>query len=252
MRFDEAAGLSRTMAFKSGVSTGGYMAETSTSTVVTAQIPTVPPAHHYGVLLPDGSVWYPGSNKRLPAPLALRVLVWALAFLVILAAAGDFIIRDHPAWVDPLRHMVPAAAGTLSLSTGSDAGRHHRSGAVGPTASASLSVTKLSPQPSGLPAYTTAYSVSGTSSYQIVVKVIQTTWVTAYHLSNGADTGTPIYASDVQPGRPATIQASGAIDLETAASGATVTVMSGHKQLGTLAAPPSDPWHFYLEPSSTK
>lgn len=249
MKPEEPTGLSRTMAFQAGVPSGGYyMGDTSTSTVITAQIPAVPAGPSYGVLLPDGSIWYPGSKKRLPAPLPLRVAVWTLAFLVLLAAAGDFVIRDHPAWVDPLRRMVPASTGTTNVGTNS-----------GPSASGAkngssggLAVRQTSPQPSGLPKYTTAYSISGTSAYQVVVKASQVTWVDAYALSNGTDSGSPLYASDLQPGQSTTIAATGPVDLETAAAGATVTIMSGGKKIGTLATPPSAPWHYYLEPSGPK
>jgi hypothetical protein len=61
-------------------------------------------------MLPDGRLWYPGSKRRLPAPLLLRVVVWALAFLVVIAAAGVYVIRYHPTWVGPLRRVVPAAS----------------------------------------------------------------------------------------------------------------------------------------------
>ena len=249
MKLEQPTGLSRTMAFRSGVPTSEYMAETQSSTVITAQIPAVPAAPNYGVLLPDGSIWYPGSKKRLPAPLPLRVAVWTLAFLVILAAAGDFVIRDHPTWVDPLRRMVPASAGTLNLNTNLPASSKNHGGQ---TASSGLSVTQMKPQPSGLPQYTTAYAIRGTSAYQIVLKASETTWVVAYNLSNGTDSGTPLYAGDVQAGQTAKIAASGPVDLEAAAAGATVTIVSGGKQIGTLATPPSAPWHYFLEPSGPK
>jgi hypothetical protein len=247
---EEPSGLSRTMAFQAGMPSGGYyMGDTSTSTVITAQIPAVPAGPSYGVLLPDGSIWYPGSQKRLPAPLPLRVAVWTLAFLVVLAAAGDFIIRDHPAWVDPLRRMVPASA-VATTPVGSGHKAHHTGSAKG--SRSGLSVQETSPQPSGLPSDTTAYTIRGTSAYQAVVKVSQVTWVVAYALSNGHDAGPPLYAGDVQPGHSTTIAASGPVDLETAAAGATVTIMSGGKKIGTLANPSRGYGHYYLEPSGPK
>ena len=42
--------------------------DTRGTTAVTAEIPAVPVAPAYGVLLPDGSIWYPGSKRKLPAP----------------------------------------------------------------------------------------------------------------------------------------------------------------------------------------
>ena len=57
--------------------------DTRGATAITAEIPAVPVAPAYGVLLPDGSIWYPGSKRKLPAPTFLRVIVWTLAFLVV-------------------------------------------------------------------------------------------------------------------------------------------------------------------------
>lgn len=71
---------------------------------ITAEIPAVSPVGpSYGVLLPDGSVWYPGSRKRLPAPLLLRIVVWVLAFATLLAGVGDFVVRYHPSWLSAIR-----------------------------------------------------------------------------------------------------------------------------------------------------
>lgn len=249
MQLEEPSGLSRTITFQAGASSSphGYTpGETATSTVITAQIPAVPAGPSYGVLLPDGTIWYPGSRKRLPAPLPLRIAVWTLAFLVLLAGAGVFVIDTHPAWVDPLRRMVPAAAGSLTVGSPG-----HPSTSRG-TSGSHLAVGKLAPQPSGLPPFTTVYRVRGTTAYQIKVAATATTWVQAFSLSNGADTGSPLFAGDVQPGQDQTIPVSGPVDLEVAAAGATVTVMSGGKQIGTLASAPSAPWHFWLEPASPK
>ncbi|MHB1989119.1 MAG: hypothetical protein ACYCSF_14280 [Acidimicrobiales bacterium] len=246
------SGLSRTMLapdtsalFRSY----GPSPDTRTSPFVTAEIPAVPAGASYGVLLPDGTIWYPGSERRLPAPLVLRIVVWALAFLVLLTAAGDFVIHNHPAWVDPLRRMVPAAGGTPSVTTPTTPA--HRSGHPG-TALGSSAVHQTSPPPSGLPQYTTAYTITGTSTYQLAVKATAVTWVQAYKLANGADVGAPLFAGDVQPGQTETISAKGPVDLEVSAGGATVSVLSGGKQVGALATPPSAPWHFWLEPTSAK
>lgn len=222
--------------------TGGYGSEPGTSTVVTAEIPAVPAGPNYGVLLPDGTIWYPGSQKRLPAPLVLRITVWALAFLVLVAAAGVFIIHTHPRWVDPLRHTVaatgPATSGKSTATTAS-------TGATTPRAALA------SPQPAGLPADTTAYTVTGTTTYQLSVKTTALCWVQAFSLVNGVDSGAPLYSDTMQPGQTEVISASGPVDLEVAATGATVTVLSASKEIGTVAAPTQVPWHFWFEPSAT-
>lgn len=225
--------------------------EPGTSTVVTAEIPAVPAGPNYGVLLPDGTIWYPGSKKRLPAPLSLRIVVWALAFMVLLAAAGDFIIHSHPAWVDPLRKVAPAAS-AARLPTGTT-GSTKPAAKTGSSSSGSApSATLMNPQPALLPPETTAYQVSGTSTYQVVVKTTELTYVQAYSNPDGVDTGAPLVLGDVQPNQSETINASGPVAVQVAAGGATVTVLSGGKQIGTVAVPPSVPWNFWFEPASAK
>lgn len=72
---------------------------------VTAEIPSVPVQRGYGVLLPDGTIWYPGSKRRLPAPLALRVLVWLLFLTLLIGIAALVAERLHPDWFSLLRHV---------------------------------------------------------------------------------------------------------------------------------------------------
>ncbi|MHB8246144.1 MAG: hypothetical protein ACYDGN_12480 [Acidimicrobiales bacterium] len=234
--------------------TFGSGGEKGTSTVVTAEIPAVSAGRNYGVLLPDGTIWYPGSKKRLPAPLLLRIVVWALAFLVLIAAVGDFIVRTHPAWVDPLRHRVPAAVRTPLLSTGNSSSSANPSSST-PTqsstpASTTAAVAVENPQPAGLPPKTTAYSVTGTSSYQITVKTTQPTYVQAYDNPNGVHTGPPLYAGDVAAGATQTIVANGPVDLQIDAGGATITLLSSGNLIGTVAPPSIVPWDFWFQPAS--
>jgi hypothetical protein len=241
---DPASGVSRTMiAPDSGALRRSYGggSETGTSTTVTAEIPAVPAGPNYGVLLPDGTIWYPGSQKRLPAPLLLRIVVWSLAFLVLIAGAGDFVIHTHPNWAQPLRRMVPTSGGTGSATTIPT----KTGGSTPKTAAVSVSQTK--PQPAGLPSETTAYTVTGTSSYQLIVKAAGLTWIQACKVAYGfIETSSPLFSGDIQPGQTETISVSttSPIDLQVAASGATVTVLSGGKLIGTVAAPPHAPWHF--------
>lgn len=249
---DLPSGLSRTIVVPEHGARGrpsGASGESGSGTSVTAEIPAIPVGPDYGVLLPNGSIWYPGSRKRLPAPLLLRIVVWALAFLVLIAAAGDFIIHSHPSWVDPLRHVVPASSATSGSSSSSSSSRAATGSSGGAGSAAAPSVSAANPQPAGLPTYTTAYLITGVSNYAAVVKATQATWVIAYKLVNGADQGSPLFSGTMQSGQSQTIPASGPIDLEVAAAGASVSVTSGNRQIGTIANPPSVPWHFYLQPA---
>lgn len=87
-------------------------ADTVGSTVITAEIPAVPPRRSYGVLLPDGTVWYPDSKRRMPAPWALRMIVWVLALFAALGLAGLLVIITQPSWFTSLRHTVTAPSAT--------------------------------------------------------------------------------------------------------------------------------------------
>jgi hypothetical protein len=97
-------------------------ADTVASTVITAEIPAVPVRRSYGVLLPDGTVWYPGSNKRLPAPWALRMIVWVLILVATLMLAGLIVLITHPSWLSSLRHTVSAPSATSKNGTGPGTG----------------------------------------------------------------------------------------------------------------------------------
>ncbi len=246
MKAEDPTGLSRTIVAPGTSATRRRSAvgETGTSTVVTAEIPAVPSGPQYGVLLPDGSIWYPGSRRRLPAPLVLRVVVWALAFLVLIAAAGDFVIHSHPAWVDPLRRIVSPAAATRP-------GSHRATGGTtaGTTATSAVGLKETTPAPAGMPPKTTSYTVAGVSSFQVVVKTTQVTYVQAYQLVNGRDSGSPIFLGDLQPGVTQAISASGPVDVQVAAGGATVSVRSGGRQVGTVPTPPIVPWDFWFQPA---
>jgi hypothetical protein len=238
VKAEDPSGFNRTMTATSTSAVGG--ARTSgtdglTSTVVTAEIPAVPANPNYGVLLPDGTIWYPGSQKRLPAPLLLRIAVWALAFLVIVAAAGSFIIHAHPSWVDPIRHVVSPTSPSSSNS-----GNHHPGGSLaGPKAALA------NPQPLGLPVDTTAYDVAGASSYVVVVKTgPNPCYVLAYTLVNGQVSGAPIFNGTLSGNVTQNIPATGPIDLEVAAAGSTISVWADFKQIGTVTSPVSVPWHF--------
>lgn len=229
----------------------GSDAETGTSTSITAEIPAVPVGPSYGVLLPDGSIWYPGSRKKLPAPLPLRVVVWALAFLVLIAAAGDFIIHSHPSWVDPLRkHVNPAVRASLA-NGGSNTGSSRAPGTgAGVGAGQAVTLSQESPQPAGLPGATTAYAIGGTSSYQVLVKARGLTYMKASRLVNGQDYGVPLYVGYVQPGQTKTVAATGPVDIQVDAGGTTLSVVSGGKQVGVVPAPPYAPWDFWFQPST--
>lgn len=255
MAEDSPSGLSRTTGVPNAVASSGGEGRTTESrggAYVTAELPAVPAAPDYGVLLPDGTIWYPGSKERLPAPLLLRVVVWALAFLVLVAAAGDFVVRAHPSWVTPLRNVVASqgsGAGTGPAGAPSTGAR--ASGNTSSSGSVPTSLALLKPQPSHLPSYTTAYSVTGSAPYQVTVAVTGVTWVQAYRLANGQQSGPPLFSGDIQPGQHRTFSAAGPLAVEVAASGTRISVASDGDRLGTVPAPGRVPWYFWFVPKSS-
>ncbi len=213
---------------------------------VTAEIPAVSAVSDnpsYGVLLPDGSVWYPGSRKRLPAPLPLRVLVWVLAFATLVAAGADLVIHFHPSWVNPIRRVATAAGATA----GSSASQHPGSSTAAPGGSSSVGsagVTELSPQPAGLPPSTTAYAVNA-APYTVQISASHLTWVGVYSIVNGQP-GTAVAQATIQPGQSATFDETGPADFSVGASLVTIKVLSGGTQIGSIDQ--RTPWNFFLEP----
>ena len=75
------------------------------------------------------------------------------------------------------------------------------------------------------------------------------TYVKAYSLVNGYDYGAPLFAGELQPNATEVIAGHGPIDVQVDAGGATVTVLSGGKKVGTVASPPYVPWDFWFEPT---
>jgi|SRR5579872_808776 len=208
---------------------------------ITAEIPAVPGSPGYGVLLPDGSVWYPGSRKRLPAPLPLRIVVWVLIFATLVIGAADLVIHFHPSWVNPIRRV--AATAPAATHHGSSAAH---TGVGGSSATGATGVTEMSPQPAGISAHTTAYSVAA-SSYTVEVVANHVTWVGVYSVQ-GSQAASPITQATLQAGQSATFHETAPVVLDIGASLATVKVLSGGRQIGTITQP--TPWSFLLEPQT--
>lgn len=200
---------------------GDPTAETRGGTQVTAEIPAVPTAKSYGVLLPDGSVWYPGSKRKLPAPLALRVVVWSLAFLVALGLVALVIEHAQPDWVNPLRRMAPSATAGVPGSGGSGS-------TTGTTSQvpATMSVTSTS-------ANGTSYSVPTDPKipYVITIKTAQRCYVVAV----GEPFGQQLLNATIPADSSHSIYVTGSASLHVAAGGASLTVtVSGGRVVGTI------------------
>lgn len=186
-------------------------------TAITAEIPAVPVAPAYGVLLPDGSIWYPGSKRKLPAPTLLRVTVWTLAFLVAIAGAGLIVEHYHPSWTDPLRHVVgtpgqPASPGSTTVTTRPATGSNE----MKQTSHTANSVT---------------YSVPG-SPYVLAIKTTQRCYVVVKSLASRTNLfNATISAGVTQP----VVVPRGSTTLEAFAGGSSLSVSFQGKPVGTVA-----------------
>lgn len=221
--------------------------DTPVGTVITAEIPAVHAGPSYGVLLPDGTVWYPGSPKRLPAPLILRVIVWILAFAVFLAAAGDIIIHEHPSWVGPLRHVVPAQS--LASSSGTTLGTRPSGGHVnggGATVVALASPQPAAPNWSKLPF--TAYNLNKSGYNLTVTAGSDAAWVSAQIYSTQQQPPL-LQQSLLEPGKTMVVSLKNARLVEIAAGGTTIDVYNGYTKVGTVPTPPHCPCLVLLQPS---
>jgi hypothetical protein len=187
------------------------------STVVTAEIPAVPVHRSYGVLLPDGSVWYPDSKRRLPAPWPLRFFVWVLALLLLLMLAGLAVVEWHPSWLAALRHTVGTAptvqvGGQTTLPGGSTPGT--TTGSTSPASGTNRCVaTSATAQTCTLSA----------SSYKITFTTTQAVSVEVKSLSTGA----VIYSATQPGGQSHTIPVTGAATLVAAAKWGSFKVTQG-------------------------
>lgn len=217
--------------------------DTAVGTVITAEIPAVPAVASYGVLLPDGSVWYPGSRKRLPAPFILRLLVWILAFGVFLAGVGCFVVKYHPSWLSVFRHVVSAQS--ASQAPGGSTTSIPRSGTSGPSTSA---VALVTPQPAGLAAGTTEYSVNS-PSFGVIVKTLSghTAWLSATpstpgNQPDGAVTQKVLQGAD----NTFSVSSTGDLNLFLGATVASINVYYGYKPIGSVPVPAHAPWHIFF------
>ncbi|MFZ2057851.1 MAG: hypothetical protein WAV54_10655 [Acidimicrobiales bacterium] len=194
---------------------GGAAIDARGGTAITAEIPAVPVAPAYGVLLPDGSIWYPGSKRKLPAPPFLRVTVWTLAFLVAVVGAGLVVEHYHPSWMDPVRHIV----GTPGQPAGT--------GGTGTTrpAAGSNEMKKTSQT-----ANSVTYSVPGVP-YVLEIKTTRRCYVVVKSLTDQLDLFASTISADVTQ---SVFVPSGSTALEAYAGGASLSVSFHGKQVGTI------------------
>jgi hypothetical protein len=199
-------------------------ADTVASTVITAEIPAVPVRRSYGVLLPDGTVWYPGSNKRLPAPWALRMVVWVMILVATLMVAGLIVLLTHPSWLTSLRHTVSASKATTGRGNG-------RVGIGGSSSSTQTTASTASTAPAGSTATgcsTTSGGVTCTvpsNTYTIVFTTTNPCFLQIAHASSGS-----LFYAPTQPANQTTdYPVAGTTTLKVYRSGSSFSISAGGK-----------------------
>ena len=198
----------------------------------TAEIPAVRPraawaaatAHERAqhVVLPDGSLWYPGSDKRLPAPFGLRLFVWVLVFLVIVTGAGLAVERVHPSWLDALRNS-PSGAVVVSGSSGAASPGTTNSSAV------SGGFRLLSNSATG------ATYATGARTYSIVIRFSQRVWTV---VTSPAHSHTYLIEQVLAPAAsPKQVLINGTASVTLSAATQSISVVVNGKTVGTIASP---------------
>ena len=199
---------------------GAGAAETRGQTAITAEIPAVPVAPAYGVLLPDGSIWYPGSKRKLPAPTFLRVTVWALAFLVAIGGASLVVEHYQPSWMNPIRRVVGPPGVLPSGGTG-----------AGSTTQPSTLPSSSKMQETAHGHDSATYSVPG-APYVLTIKSTRRCYLQVRSLATGAELFNSVLAAGVS--EAVTVQ-SGAATLEAFAGGSSLSVSVQGSEVGTIS-----------------
>lgn len=204
-------------------------ADTVGSTVITAEIPAVPVHRSYGVLLPDGSVWYPDSKRRLAAPWPVRMMVWILSLVLLLMLAGLAVVEWHPSWLSALRHTVGSAP---TVGVGGGGGATNTTAATTPGGTTAVSSWSCSSE-------TTASSYNGAITCTVPVSAYTITFDTGAGpcsvVVKSLVTSQSLYEGTQPAGQSHSVVVSGNATLVAFAGGASVKVLSGSTTVGTIS-----------------
>ena len=190
----------------------------------TAQVPAVGRGTELGYdprFAPTGSV--ATYRRRAPAPLGLRLVVWLVVLLLVVAGAGLAVAHLRPAWLSSLRAGATTATTahvpttTAPAHTSTPGTTHHGAGGIVETTTGSTSATVTVPA----------------ADYTVVVQAQNPCWVQA----SVPTSATPVFASVMPAGSQQTFHpANGHLALELGASGVSVSVTEAGKSTAA--------WHF--------
>lgn len=218
------------------------------ATEATAEIPVVrvpgararPP-----VELADGSVWYPGVSRRLPAPFLLRLLVWLLFSALLLGLGGLAVDHWHPGWLSFLRRTTAGAPARAALPGGgapSSGGRPGTGSTGSGSAGSGLGGLRLVSSNASVSTYDLR-----AASYHLVVSFPRRTWV---RIASPAGSTNDVVAQTF-PGSasPVRVPITGSAEVYLGATTTSIAVVANGQTVGTVAAPAVG--HYYrFEPAS--
>ncbi len=209
-----------------------FSAAPDVATERTAEIPVVDgPGNRsrHPVELADGTVWYPGVSRRLPAPFLVRLGVWLLFFVLLLGLGGLAVERYHPDWLSFLRRTAPSGPQQSAIgASGTSGGGTTGTRAAGRTSgTGALSLVSSSTT-------TTTYAVP-TSSYRLVVTFPHAAWI---EIASPAGSTHYLVAQTYQPSAsPVRVRVSGTADVDLGAATTSIAVVSNGRTLGAVDSP---------------
>jgi hypothetical protein len=194
-------------------------AEPPDPALVTAELPAVPRGAGRSPELSryaDPDRRRGGINKREPAPVALRIVVWSLFFVFLVALAGVLVADLRPDWLSSVRNDVHSPTTPSPTST---------------TLAPARSTTKISVVSTS--SSLVSYSVPA-STYTIVIETAEPCWTTI-HSPIGA--ATFLFARTIPANSSKTVTVSTTAQVITSNTVRAIRIMSGSKKLGTISAP---------------
>ncbi len=213
-----------------------------TAVTVTAEIPVVPgapTAPGYGYT--SGPTRARASRSgRIPAPYALRMGVWSVAFLLLLALVGLWAVHNHPSWFTFVRNKLAVVSPTATTPSSSLPG------------SSGVPTTTINPRRLGLVsenAKDATYAVPS-GGYAVVLTLLANS-PCDLRIISPAGSSTVVFESVVTPAdSPKTVTLSASATVGVAARATSIAVTAGGKTLETIASPKLLPFVYHFEPVS--
>jgi len=190
-------------------------------------------------------------RRRKPAPYALRSMVWALLFVLVVLIAAYAVEHSHPTWFNVLRHTssgLAAPSSTSGVATtlsgnspGSPASGGARSSSSGTKKTVSAKLTEVSSSAKGA-----TYAFSG-SSYELVVATSKPAWTI---VDAPPSARKPTYEETVLPSTsPHAFAVVGSARMQVWAAARSITVIVNGRRVGSISNPAVGPFTYTFLPT---